>query len=84
MFSIGKVIESELVSYIAGIDEAKRPIHKLYVSSYPLELFNVVREQKGKEVVGTQNITMMSGEITDLDVTGLECYNRSCGTHPGL
>ena len=33
---------------------------------------DIVREQKGKEVVGTQNISMMSGEIKDLDITGLD------------
>ena len=44
----------------------------MYIPSYPVELFHIVREQKGKEVVGTQNITMMSAEFKDLDVTGLD------------
>ena len=72
VFSVGKAVESELVPYVVGIDEENRPIHKIYIPSYPLELFHVVREQKGKDVVGTQNITMMSREIKDLDITGLD------------
>ena len=72
VFSVGKAVESELVPYVAGIDEEIRPIHKIYLPSYPVELFHIAREQKGKDVVGTQNITIMSGEIKDLDVTGLD------------
>ena len=53
IFSIGKAMESELVPYITGIDEDNRPIHKIYIPSYPLELFHILREKKGKEVVGT-------------------------------
>ena len=70
--TVGKAVESELVPYISGVYEGIRAIHHTYIPSYPLELFHVVREQKGKEVVGTQNITMMSGEIKDLDITGLD------------
>ena len=53
IFSVGKAVESELIPYVVGIDEENRPIHKIYIPSYPLELFHVVREQKGKDVVGT-------------------------------
>ena len=72
VFSIGKAVESELVPYIAGIDEDNKPIHKMYLPSYPIELFHVVREQKGNKIVSTQNITMMSAEFKDLDITGLD------------
>ena len=58
--------------YIKGLDEENRPIHKLYVPSYPVELFHVAQEPKGTMIQGTQNITMMSGEIKDLDITGLD------------
>ena len=72
VFSVGKAIESELVPFIGEIDKENRPIHKMYIPSYPIELFHVTQEAKGKEVVGTQNITMMSAEFKDLDVTGLD------------
>ena len=72
VFSVGKCVECELIPYIGGIDEGDRPIHKMYISSYPLELFNVARGEKGKKVLGTQNITMMSADLKDLDVTGLD------------
>ena len=65
-------VESELVPYIKGLDEENRPIHELYIPSYPVELFHVAQEPKGTMIQGTQNITMMSGEIKDLDVTGLD------------
>ena len=90
VFSVGKAVESELADFIKAIEENKKPIHQMYIPSYPLELFHIVREGKGKEVVGTQNITMMSAEFKDLDVSGLDflsgckCYNRSCVTHLGL
>ena len=72
VFSVGKAIESELVPYVAGMDEEMRPIHKMYLPSYPVELFHVLQEPKGTKIEGTQNITMMSGEIKDLDITGLD------------
>ena len=72
VFSVGKAVESELVPYVAAIDEQNRPIHKMYIPSYPMALFHVVREDKQKEIEGTQNITVMSAEYKDLDVTGLD------------
>ena len=72
VFSVGKAVENELVTYLAGINEENKPIHKMYLPSYPLELFHVAREDKGKKIQGTQNITMMSAEFKDLDVTGLD------------
>ena len=72
VLSIGKAVESELVPYITGLDEENRPVHKLYIPSYPVELFHVAQEPKGAKIQGTQNITMMSGESKDLDVTGLD------------
>ena len=39
VFSVGKAIESELASYIRGMDEEIRPVHKLYLPSYPIDLF---------------------------------------------
>ena len=72
VFSVGKAVESELVPYVAGMDEEIRPIHKMYLPSYPVELFHVLQEPKGTKIEGTQNITMMSGEIKDLDITGLD------------
>ena len=72
VFSVGKAVESELLPYIVGIDEETRPVHKMYIPSYPAELFHVMTEEKGKKVEGTQNITMMSAEYKDLDITGLD------------
>ena len=72
VFSVGNSVESELVPYIAGIDEEIRPIHKIYLPSYPVELFQVLQEPKGGKIKGTQNITMMSAEFKDLNITGLD------------
>ena len=46
VFSLGQAVESELVPYIAGMDEEIRPIHKMYIPSYPVELFH--KNQKGQ------------------------------------
>ena len=72
VFSVGQAVESELVPYVAGMDEEIRPIHKIYIPSYPVELFHDAQESKGTKVKGTQNVTIMSGEFKDLDVTGLD------------
>ena len=72
VFSVGNSVENELMPYIKGMDKENRPIHKLYIPSYPVELFHVAQEPKGASIEGTQNITMMSGEIKDLDITGLD------------
>ena len=72
VFSVGKAVESELVPYLAGVNDEKRPVHKIYIPTYQVELFHIVREEKGKKVKGTQNITMMSAEFKDLKVTGLD------------
>ena len=42
VFSIGKTVEDELVSYIAALDP---DIHKIYIPLYPLELFAVKPEK---------------------------------------
>ena len=72
LFSIGNTVEDELMSYIAALDPEKRPIHKLYLPSYPLELFAVKQDNIQEKVRGTQNVCMMSGEIKDLDVDGID------------
>ena len=72
LFSVCNSVESELVPYIQGLDEEHRPIHKLYIPSDPMELFHVAQEPRGALIQGTQNITMMSGEIKDFDITGLD------------
>ena len=38
VFSVGKEIESEIISSIASLAPEQRPIHKMYIPSYPLEL----------------------------------------------
>ena len=73
VFSIGKAVESEIISFIKSLTPEKRPIHKLYIPGFPLELFNVHRDTvHGNKVCGTQNITMMMGEQKDLDIRGVD------------
>ena len=72
VFSVGKTIEDELMASIGALDPKKKPIHKMYIPSYPLELFIVKQEKVDSEVRGTQNVSMMSGEIKHLDVSGLD------------
>ena len=68
VFSLGKAEEDELLPHIEALDPEKRPVHKMYIPSYPLELFAL----KQASVRGTQNVCMMSGEIKDLDISGLD------------
>ena len=72
VFSIGKAVEDELRPYILALDSKKRPMHKLYFPSYPLELFNLKQDVADAKIQGTQNVSMMSGEMKDLDINGLD------------
>ena len=73
VFSVGKEVESEIISFITSLAPEQRPIHKLYIPSYPLELFNVHRDTiKGNKIRGTQNITIITGNKKDLEVIGLD------------
>ena len=73
VFSVGNAVESEIFSAINSLDPEQQPIHNLYIPSYPLELFNVQRTTvEGNKVRGTQNVTMMTGEQKDLEISGLD------------
>ena len=72
VFSLGKTIEDELVPYISALKPENRPVHKSYLPSYPLELFAVKQDNIQDKVRGTQNVCIMSGEIKDLDINGLD------------
>ena len=73
VFSVGKEVESEIISFTTSLAPEQRPIHKLYLPSYPLELFNVHRDTiKGNKIRGTQNITIITGNKKDLEVSGLD------------
>ena len=73
VFSLGKSVESEIISYIASLDHANQPMHKLYVPGFPLELFNVRRGKvDGNKVQGTQHITVITGEQKDLEINGID------------
>ena len=71
IFSVGKEVESEMISSIAALSSEESPIHMLYVPSYPVELFNVGRDKvQGNKVRGTQNVTMMTAEKKNLEISG--------------
>ena len=72
VFSIGKAVEDELRPYILALDSNIRPIHKLYFPSYPLELFDLKQDSAEAQIRGTQNVCMMTGEIKDLAINGLD------------
>ena len=72
VFSLGKTMEDELLPYILALKPEDRPIHKLYFPTYPLELFAVKHDYVQGQIRGTQNVCLMSGEIKDLDINGLD------------
>ena len=72
IFSIGKTVEDELLTYITALDPENRPIHKMYLPMYPLDLFALKTENMQGKVRGTQNVSMMSGEMKMLDVNGFD------------
>ena len=58
--------------YIESLEPEKQPTHKLYLPSYPLDMFALNQDNILDEIRGTQNICMMSGEIKHLDISGLD------------
>ena len=72
VFSIGKHVESEVIPYVSGLEASTRPTHRIYLPAYPLEFFDIQREVKEKKVHGTQNISMMTAEAHDLEVSGFD------------
>ena len=73
IFSVGPTIYAEIASYITSLESNQRPEHKMYIAGFPLEFFEVRnRARSSKRLEVTQNVTMMSGEVHDLGVTGLD------------
>ena len=72
VFSVGNSVKSEIVSFLASVPSEQQPIHKLYIPGFPLELFNVCRRKvEGNKVQGIQNITLMTKECKDLEISGI-------------
>ena len=57
---------------IAAVDPEKRPVHKKYFPSCPLDMFAVKPDNTEGKVRGSQNVYMMSGEIKDLNIKGID------------
>ena len=73
VFSLGGVLQPEIASHITSLEPEQRPLHKMYIPTYPLELFNMQRDYvKGTKLKVTQNITSMTAEKNNLEVSGLD------------
>ena len=72
VFSVGKVVQSELQPYMTGLDQNQRPVHHLYIPGYPVEFLSITREPTGNTIQGTQIVSMMTGEPKKPDVSGLD------------
>ena len=73
VLSLGSVLHSEIEPYITSLKPGEKPVHKMYIPMFPLELFNLQREiPRGNKPHVTQNISLMTGEVKDLDVSGLD------------
>ena len=72
VLSIGKAVEDELLPYIASLDPEKRLILKMYLPHYPLKFFAFKQDKIQGKIRRTQNVTMMSGEVKELKINGLD------------
>ena len=71
IFSVGKKVEAEINSCITSLDpKQSHPVHKMYIPSYPLELFNIRKDSAN--VCGIRNVTMMTGDSKDLEIRGVD------------
>ena len=78
VFAVGKTVEDELIPYILALHSDKRPVLKLYLPSYPLELFTIKPYHVQDKIIGNQNVSIMNRAMKDLHVTGLDF---SCGSN---
>ena len=65
VFSIGENVKSDIDAYITCLQEADRPIHKIYLPGCPAELLTIMQEERAKPLKGPQNITVMMQERKD-------------------
>ena len=73
VFSVGKAVEAELLPYIGSLPAEDRPIHRLYVPSFPLGLFNVQRDVfKDNRTRVNKNVMLINGERKDMDISGID------------
>ena len=54
------------------LDSEKRPVHKMYLPSIPIELCPQEQNSIRESISGIQHVCMMSGEIKDLETNDLD------------
>ena len=70
VFPIGQSAYAEITPYVNALP-SPRPINKMYIASYPKDLFTE-DEKSPIDAKVTQNITVITGEKKDSDVNGLD------------
>ena len=71
VFSIGDAVKSDIQTHIDCLEDTDQPLHYSYIPGCPAELLTVLQEKKTTPVNGQQNITVMTTEAKDLEVSGL-------------
>ena len=70
VFSVGPKVERKVSTYISSLDDQIKPVHKMYIPSYPLDLFGIQRKPQAN--VPRNNIVIMTEETEALKVDGLD------------
>ncbi len=70
VFSVGQGLKMHIDDYLQNLDKV-RPKHELYIPNCPLEYFELDRKSK-EYPEGQQNITVVTGDIQDADVKGID------------
>ena len=70
VLSVGRKVEADVARCISALEPHEKPIHKMYIPHYPLDLFGIRREAavSGPE----RHILMMTKEAGDLEVDGID------------
>ena len=71
VLSLGDAVKLEIDMYIEGLKENERPVHNAYIPGCPGELLTVLQDKRTSPVKGPQNITVITTERKDLNVSGL-------------
>ena len=64
-------MKSDIDPYIECLQETEKPVHKMYIPGCPADLLTIMQEERASPIRGPQNISVMTQERKNLEVTGL-------------
>ena len=70
ILSVGRKAEADVARCISVLEPHEKPIHKMYIPYYPLDLFGILRDAASE--TPERHVLMMTEEAEDLEVDGID------------